>query len=251
MANRRFLINFLTGFPVMKSSEVIMSPRKVIQRMENVIEKHGRERGLKSVGFQKAREAWITSVFMLGLSQRTRVIYWVQENDKLHDDPDVFVYSYREPSEPGEIGVVKEIQPVEVCEYPVQAKLDLTEHIKKKLHNKQYHPATILICYIQRPGEAMRLIDIINGLADLQTSVREVWLLFTLADLAPTNFTIARVYLRDSKFPQMFLDYKGDYSELCKIPQPDFLRDRRGSGKTVQWELAKERVIVPLPEDNK
>jgi len=83
--------------------------------------------------FQKAREAWVTSVFVLGLSQKTGATYWIEENPIPQDDPDLFVYSYRNPKTHGEIGVVKEIQPVEVCEYPPQSKLKLDDHIKNKL----------------------------------------------------------------------------------------------------------------------
>lgn len=232
-----------------RSHEVLMAPKKVIQRMENIVQKHGRERALKSGSFQKAREAWIVSVFMLGVSQKTGRIYWIRENEIPQDDPDIFSYSYRNPEESGEIGVVKEIQPIEVCEYPPQAKQRLADHIKIKLQNKYYHPETILICYIQRPGEAFKLIDIIKKLTDLQSTVREVWLLFHLAQNPASNFTIARVYLRGIGFPEMYLDYKGDYLELCKIPQPEFLRDNRGIDKIVKWEPSGELVVVPLPDD--
>ncbi len=232
---------------ILSSADILMAPRKVIQRMDNIVQKYGREKALKSNSFQKAREAWVTSVFMLGLSQRTSVTYWIEENPIPQDDPDLSVYSYRNPSGPGEIGVVKEIQPVEVCEYPPQGKLGLVEHIKNKLKNKYYHPETILICYIHRPGEAFKLIDIINGLDDLQTQIREVWLLYHLADQQETDFSIGRVYLRGLKFPEMFLDYHGNYAELCKIPQPEFLKDHRGVDKTVTVEPLKEFVIVPLP----
>lgn len=237
------------GLITLNSSDVLMAPKKIIQRMENIIQKYGSERALKSGSFQKAREAWIASVFMLGMSQRTDRIYWIQENEVPQDDPDIFSYSYRNPEQPGEIGVVKEIQPVEICQYPIQVKKRIAEHIKTKLKNKYYHPETILICYILRPGEAFKLIDIINGLTDLQTTIREVWVLFNLAGLPVSNFTIARVYLRGISFPEMYLDYKGDYIELCKIPQPDFLRDHKGIEKTVKWKPSGELMVVPLPED--
>lgn len=188
---------------VISSGEVLMSPKKVIQRMENIVQKYGRERALKSISFQKAREAWVASVFMLGMGQLTKKTYWIQENAALHDAPDIFSYSYRNPEESHEIGVVREIQPVEVCEYTMHVKEGLSDHIKRKLKDKVYHEETILICYIQRPGESFRIIDAIKGLEGLQTTVREVWILFTVENKPLSNFTIARLYLRNMNYPEM------------------------------------------------
>lgn len=238
------------GIPVIDSADVLMAPKKVIQRLENIIQKYGVVKALTSNSFQKAREAWVASVFILGYAMRTdKRHYWIQENKIPQDDPDIFAYSYRNPSEQGEIGVVKEIMPIEVFEFPKKAKLGLVEHIKEKLKNKYYHPETIAVCYIMRPGEAMRLIDVINGLSDLKTTVREIWLLFPIDGLPYSNFTIARVFMRDLKFPEMFMDYKGDYKELCKIPQPEFLEDKRGVDKVVKFNPIGKMVIVPLPEE--
>lgn len=238
---------------IINSGDVLMSPRKVIQRMENIFQKYGRNRAIKSVRFQKAREAWVASVFSLGLSQHSHKTYWMQENKALHDAPDIFAYSYRNPSEPGEIGVVKEIQPLEVFEYTIYTKIGLPEHIKNKLKDKSYHPETITICYVRRPEEELRLIDVINGLKDLKTSVREVWLLFTLDKLPLSNFMIARVYMRETKYPEMLLSYKGDYAELCKAYQQDFLQDNHGDKieKTVKLTPSGKLIVVPLPEDLK
>ncbi|KKT76693.1 MAG: hypothetical protein UW73_C0039G0007 [Microgenomates group bacterium GW2011_GWB1_44_8] len=245
------MINKQQSIQIVNSEDVLMSPRKVIQRMGNIFQKYGKARGIKSVRFQKAREAWIASIFSLGYSQITKKAYWIQENKDPKEDPDIFVYSYRDPIEPGEIGVVKEIQTIEVFEYPIYAQLELSEHIKYKLKNKFYHPETISICYIQRPKEVLKLIDVINGLIDLQTEVREVWLLLTLDELPESNFMIARVYMRGTKYPDMLLSYKGDYAELCKINQPDFLQDSRGSRmeKRVNITPSGKTAIVPLPED--
>lgn len=236
--------------PIRDPGDVLLAPKKVIQRMENIIQKYGQKKALTSNSFQKAREAWIASVYILGYSMKTdRRAYWIQENKIPQEDPDIFAYTYRPPSLPDEIGVVKETMPIEVFEYPVTAKLGIVEHVKEKLKNKFYHSETIAICYIMRPGEAMKLIDVINGLSDLKTTVREVWLLFSIDGMPISHFKIARVYMRDQKFPEMFMDYSGDYKELCKIFQPEFLEDKRGMDKDVKYSPSGKLIIVPLPED--
>ncbi|MBI4008985.1 hypothetical protein HY357_02025 [Candidatus Roizmanbacteria bacterium] len=233
------------------SSDVLMSPRKVIERMENIIEKYGISRAIKSVAFQKAREAWVASIFMLGMSQLSKKTYWIQENSIAHEAPDIVACSYRNPTNPQERGVVKEIQPIEVSEYTKYSNQVLPLFIKKKLKDKFYHEETIVVCYVRKPGYHLKIMEIINQLSDLSTSVREVWILFTTDKIPLSNFTIARVYLRGKKQSETMLAYKGDYLKLCMIPQADFLRDSRGHEKIVRITKSGEFAIVPLPPDLK
>lgn len=234
------------------STDVLMSPGKVTQRMSNIFQKYGPERAAKSVSFQKAREAWVASVFLLGLSQINKKTYWIQENKVPQEDPDVFGVNYRN-REDGKRGVVKEIQPIEIFEYPPEAKLGLSEHIVKKLKNKAYHPETIAICYLRRDNFKLDILEVITELMlqDNFTSVRELWLLATYdTPETRTNFKIARIYMRGEVFPAFGLAYSGDYIELCKIAQPDFLRDSRGSQAKVGFSPSGDLAIVPLPNDH-
>ena len=182
------------NYPIIDSSKVKMSPAKAIMRFENILKRDGRKRTLESDSFKKIRESWIAGVFSLGYATLTKTKYWIQEIAPKEEPPDLIIFSYRNPQLKGELGVVKEQIITEIVEYPIYSKYDLVDHIKVKLKDKYYHPETWLICYIQRPGEGMRLIDVIEGLQDVKPQVREIWLLFHIDGQLPSQFCIARVY---------------------------------------------------------
>ena len=232
------------------SSLVMVSPAKAIRRFEDILVRDGKKRALESSSFQKIRELWIAGVFTLCYSQLTKRKYWVQENPQTNNAPDVFVYSYRDPKGVGEIGVVKEQIPIEICEYTVHSGYGLSDHINKKLENKKYSKETWLLCYIQRPGDELTLTNVFKELKHIQTTVREIWLLYDVAGRKPGDVVIDRCYFRGEKNKNDVLIRKeGNYMELMKIPQEEFLQDKLGMTKTVTIAPGK-KVIVPLPKDH-
>lgn len=235
-------------YPIVSSDRVKMSPSIAVNRLESVLERDGKERALKSDSFQKVRESWVAGVFCLGYATKTKQEYWIQEISKKEEPPDLIIYSYRDPQSQDEIGVVREKILTEITEYPTYSRYGLVEHIKSKLNNKRYHPETWLICYIQRPGEAMRLIDVIEGLQNFKIYIREIWLLFHTDGKTPSNFNLERVYSRGMKVKKISLSIEGDIVKLSQKPQKKFLNDSRGMDKKVTIKKGK-KVIVPLPKD--
>lgn len=229
-----------------KSSQVPMSPAKAIQRFENILHRDGVKRATEAVSFQKAREAWIAGVFLLGYSSITKELWWLQEVED--DPPDIIASTYRRPKNKGEKGVVKERALLEICEYPVQSKYKLGEHIANKLSNKLYHPETWLVCYIRRPGEHMRLVDPMKLLQKTEVKIREIWIVFHVQNEMPTRFRIARLYSKGFKFDETPILVEGDYKELAKKRQPELLEESLGTSKEVVYTPG-EKVIMPLPTD--
>ena len=226
--------------------DVFYSPTKALDRMTGAYEVGGIEAGRKSSIFQPVREAWAAAVFLLGYSQITETKYWLRENPKKNEAPDVFAISFREPT-PEEKGVSREVMEIEVCEYDENAKTELPEHLRIKLAGKNYNEHTFLLCYIHKPGGKTRLIDVINGLKGIKTTVREVWLLMHLGNEPLGNFLIARVYLRDADLAKTNLQYKGDYKTLSKLPQQEMVKTIRGSGRKVEFSRLGV-AYVPLPK---
>ena len=231
--------------PELDNVDVFFSPTKALQRMVGLYERDGIEQGLKSDAFKPVREAWAAAVFLLGYSQVTKSRYWLRENPKKNEAPDVFAISVREPT-PNEKGVAREVMEIEVCEYDEHAKTSIADHIKKKLGDKSYNPFSFLLCYIHTKGQT-RLIDVIDGLRGIKTSVREIWLLFHLDGEPIGNFVIARVYLRDADLGKTNLQYKGNYIELARIPQQEMIKPIRGSGRKVDF-FKMGIGYVPLPK---
>lgn len=234
--------------PELDNIDIFFSPTKALQRMIGIYERDGIERGLKADSYKPVRETWASAVFLLGYSQITKNQYWLRENPTKNEAPDVFAISLKDPT-PNELGVSREIMEIEVCEYDEHVKTNISDHIKSKLNGKAYNPFTFLLCYIHTKGQT-RLIDVIDGLKGIKTTVREIWLLLHLDGEAMGNFVISRVYLRDANLEKTNLQYKENYIELSKIPQKEMIKPFKGSGRKVDF-FKLGMVYVPLPKDKK
>lgn len=230
--------------PELDNIDIFFSPAKALQRMTGVYERDGIEQGLRADVFKPVREAWAAAVFLLGYSQLTKTQYWLRENPKKNEAPDVFAISVREPTPNGK-GVAREVMEIEICEYDEHAKTSIANHIKEKLSGKAYNPFTFLLCYIHVKGQT-KLIDVIEGIRNLKIAIREIWLLFHLDGKPIANFAIARVYLRDADLGKTNLQYKGNYIELAQIPQKEMIKTTRGSGRKVDF-FKMGIAYVPLP----
>lgn len=234
-------------FPVIDPCEVEMSPAKVIQRFENLLSRDGAKSALSERVFQKEREAWVGAVFALIYSTLTHQEYFIKQVKEKDEPPDLILYSYRNPETPDEKGVVREQMLTEIMEYPASAKSNLTDHIMEKLNDKYYHPETRLICYIQRPGESTKLIDVIHKLRDSSPRIKEIWLLFNVWGEIEGNYHLARVFSTEYRSDKDAIVLKGNYIELAKVPQREMINPTRGGGKTVTFTPGRQ-VIVPLPK---
>ena len=232
--------------PELDNIDIFFSPTKALQRMTGVYKRDGITSGLRNDAFKPVREMWAAAVFLLGYSQLVKRQYWLRENPTKNEAPDVFAISINAPLTT-EKGVSREILEIEVCEYDKHAKVDIADHIKIKLHAKAYNPFTFLLCYVHAPGKQTRLIDVIEGLKNIKTTVREIWLLLHLKDEPIGNFTIARVYLRDADLTKTNLQYKGNYNELALIPQQEMIKPIRGSDREVKF-FSLGMAYVPLPK---
>ncbi|MBU3941450.1 MAG: hypothetical protein KKF74_00895 [Nanoarchaeota archaeon] len=233
-----------TYSPELDNIDIFFSPAKALERMIGLYERDGVEQGLKADVFKPVREAWAAAVFLLGYSQIAKHQYWLRENPTKNEAPDIFAISIREP-QPDERGVCREIMEIEVCEYDDHAKNNIADHIKEKLCRKAYNPFTFLLCYIHTKGQT-RLIDVINGLRDIKTTVREIWLLLHLDAEPDGNFIIARVYLRDANLEKTNCQYKGNYIELAQIPQIEMIKPSKGLDRKVRFSnLGVARVPLP------
>lgn len=237
-----------TYSPELDNIDIFFKPAKALERMKGAIEKVGITQALKSDTYKPVREAWASGVFLLGYSQITSKQYWLRENPIKNEAPDIFAISLREPTS-NEIGAIREILEIEVCEYDENAETNLTTHIKIKLFNKTYNPFTFLLCYIHVKGQ-MKLIDIIDNLKDIKTSVREIWILFHPGDESIGSFMIARVYLRGSNLEKTNSQYKGNYNVLARIPQLEMVKPFRGSGHKISF-INLGMVYIPLPNVKK
>ena len=214
--------------------KIYFSPKKVIGRLSNLFEKNGIKDGITKYEFQQDREKWIAGVFLFGYSKLTNKQYWLQPNPDPKATPDIFAVSLRDPIE-GEKGAVMEIQEIEICEYEEHSKKTLVEHIKTKLEKATYGNQTIILCYAHpKPGTGFKPIDIINGLQEAKTDVREIWILLHTNKEPIDNFIIMRVYSCNGE-KDCGLSYEGNYSDVKKEEQLDCIYPERGVSKKVEF----------------
>lgn len=244
----------------LKPSEVYLSPKKAIERMQNIFDKYGIERGLKSYSFQQSRESWIAAVYLIGLSYVEKKIFWLKSNPIKNDAPDIFAVSYRKPHLAGEIGIVREIYQLEVCEYDKHSKYGLPEHIIKKLNNKYYPKDTVLLCYIDHGlGYKFRLGNVISKLNKQKKIVSQIWLIYNTKDQKNTAYHISLVCPRTKPIVSFSVNYAflfdknfsvnvKDRITRALINQPEILTEKRGVNKDFKFEYIG-KYIIPLPDD--
>lgn len=235
--------------PELDEIKIFFSPTKTLQRMDGVYEMVGKKIGLTSLTFQAQRESWASAVFLLGYSQITKREYWLRENPKKNEAPDIFAVTFLPPQPPRQKGVSREVMEIEVCEYDEHVKTDISTHLRTKLNRKAYNSSTFLLCYVHKKSET-RLIDVIEGLKEIKTSVREIWLLFHLHNCKKGNFCIVRIYLRDADFTKTNLQYQGNYLNLMEISQKEMIHVSKGLTKDVEFNNLGF-VYVPLPRIKK
>ncbi len=226
-----------------KIKEMWMSPNKAIERMKGIIEKSGVDIALTNDAYQQTRECWIAGSFLAIYSQITGKTYWLTSNPIKNAAPDITAVTFRDPVGPSEKGVVKEIQEIEICEYEEHSCTTITEHIKAKLLHKSYGINCILLCYLRKPGEEFVINSLINGLKNIKSDIREIWVIYQLQNDKPSHLTIARVYLRGD-FQNTILIKDGDN---VVPPQPDFVEVTRGTSKKVEFKHLGT-IVFPVPK---
>ncbi len=216
--------------------DVYFSPSFAIKRFLGLREKHGDKATVTKSEYKPEREAWITGVFLLGLSKIAKREFWLRINN---DDtaPDTFTISFVET----EKGVAAEIQCVEIFEYEKHSKTDLVGAITDKLRGKAYSDNFILLCYVHdRTGEIFNTREIFKKMKNFDTKIAEIWVLANI--LSPTN--------SEYVIFQVFPDENGckfDYVEEYKNnKQNEMINPKRGATRKIEF-TPMGKAILRLP----
>lgn len=210
--------------------DLMMSPNFAISRFEKVIAKYGSKESL-SGRFKKEREAWITSVWALGLREITNQRYWIEiETREL--TPDCKVHQIDQSSGNNHILT----RHVEVVEWE-QHRNEVVDVIIQKC--AKAYPQYFTLLVFARNGKEIRVPDLLQEMQALTVPFWEIWL------LGRVSATAAR-YLVCMLHPHL----ETEEFDLCEVVaknqgQVDFLRrQKRGKG-TVMKDLGF--VYLPLP----
>lgn len=216
--------------------DVYFSPPFAIKRFLGVREKHGDKAAVTKGEYKPEREAWITGVFLLGLSKLAKREFWLRINN---DDtaPDTFTISFVET----EKGVMAEIQYVEIFEYEKHSTTDLVGAITNKLKGKAYPDNYILLCYVHdRTGEIFNTKELYEKMKNFNTKIAEIWILANILSETNSEHVIFQVFPDENgcKF-----DYIKEYK---KSTQKEMINPKRGSAKKVEF-TPMGKAILKLP----
>lgn len=127
-----------------------VSPRLVLYYYNLLLKKHKSK--FHNRIFDKAREARVSAISLLGFHKKTGVHYFLQVPKKINESPDIVTMNRKEYSDKP---VQQEIQDVEITEYGENSREDLpTFLIRKKISPKEsghaYDEKTSIICYLTK-----------------------------------------------------------------------------------------------------
>lgn len=173
---------------------IAISPRFVLQRNLEIIEKYGIENYLKKREFQRAREMYQTAIYVIGDSTRIKQQgasrqYWITPGKK-NETPDTYVISINNLQQ-------KKIFNVECVEVAIHEEHveDLFKIIENKIKKKYPHSFCILI-HESSAGyvESKCFRDIIKKLKQYSISVGVVRFWAEFIDKGEGNVLLGELY---------------------------------------------------------
>ncbi len=217
---------------------IYISPCFAIKRFVGLRQKYGNMAALTKSEFKPEREAWITGVFLLGLTKISGRKFWLRINNE-DNSPDTVTMSPVERDK----GVVAEMQNVEIFGYGPHSKDDLVAAIQRKLRLKAYSDNYILLCYVYgRTGEVFNTREIFTRVNSLnpRPKIAEIWVLANLSGNKSSEHVIFQVFPRENGMTF-------DYLKMCRdCNQEEIINPSRGMAKKVEF-IPKGKVHFRLP----
>lgn len=216
--------------------DIYFSPSFAIKRFLGLRQKYGDKIAVTKSEFKPEREAWMTAVFLLGLSKLSSREFWLRINNE-DSAPDIITVSFIESDK----GVVAEMQNVEIFEYEAHANTDLTGALKNKLSGKTYPDDYILLCYVHdRKGEIFNTKDVYEKVKELNPKIAEVWVLSSVLCPSGSEHVIFQAFPKPNVC-------KFDYIEEYKnSKQKELIHARRGFTKKINF-VTMGKFILKLP----
>lgn len=186
----------------------------VLKWTRGIINQNGLVSVLADNKFKLDKEAWITAVFLIGLSKTTKKEYWVRGNPE-DSTPDTYGISFVELDK----GLEQEIINFEVFEWETHSKVSLQDHIYKKIKNKSYPEYFWLLCYAHsRERELIDMEVLYQHFHKQKFGFSQIWVLCGIGD-NQNEYTITKLY------PDRFQDKFYLEQELKKhIKQLDIIK---------------------------
>jgi len=218
-----------------KTDDMLVHPCTAIKLLERSVKDVGLNKIIRDRFYEKTREAWIASVFLLALRKIEGHPWWFKVNSDKHLAPDIYAYRFIE-YEPRKVERQKRL--IEVFRWVKTAKTTLLEEIERKI--KKNYPSTFtLVCYVMKE-EKVELQKIYTTLKKINPNLFEIWIVGTSKEKL-RNILVGRIW------PEVF-STKINLEESCikTKDEPKILVPHRGYVKNSFYEkIGKVAILKP------
>lgn len=168
-------------------SNILVHPAVVVKLIDHSIQ-YGVEpkKVIKDRTYAITREAWISAVFLLGLKEITKQMWWLRVNPEENSAEDIYASSYKPINESGSIQYVLSIQ---VFQHTAYNKGSVIEGIKKKLKKTDLSNC-VLVCYLIK-DEFLEWKKLHEEIKKLKPSASEIWI---IGNIGNRKMIIFQVY---------------------------------------------------------
>lgn len=158
--------------------DVLVHPNAIVRLFYKGVKRLGAEKMLKERAYSITREAWIGSVFLLGIRELTGTTWWLRVNKEESAAQDLFAHSYEE------IDKKRTKQNILSIQVSTHQKFDhgnVFDGIKRKLENVDLK-GCILVCYLMR-DELIKWSNLNKQLLALSPTPSEIWIIGNVGKL--------------------------------------------------------------------
>jgi hypothetical protein len=214
-------------------NDIRVHPNGILRLFDKSVEAIGAESMLTGRTYSVTREAWIGSVFLLGLKQLTGIIWWLKVNPIEASAEDVNAASYKQ------INKRKTEESTISIQVFTHRKTDngsVYDGIKRKMQRVDLK-GCILVCYLMKE-ERIRWRELNQQLKSLSPNASEIWI---IGNVGGRRYGVFQVYPFVGK--PAYVNPDENYQEAN---EPTFIYPYRAFSKGNEFEnLGKTILLKP------
>jgi hypothetical protein len=166
-------------------NDIWVHPNAIIRLFDKSVKLLGNKPLLKNRKYAPLREAWIASVFLLGIRELSKKTWWLRVNPEENDVGDLFAWSYVEMSQNQTDAQTLSIQ---VFTHRKTDSGNVYDGIKRKLNNRDLKGCK-LVCYLMK-DELIKWDYINNQIKSLSPKLGEIWIIGNIGNRRMGVFNI-------------------------------------------------------------
>ena len=216
-----------------KDEEILINPHTAIRLFARTYLSFGNE-VLEKRKYKITREAWIASMFLIGISKETQSAWWLAPVTDKSGSPDFNCYTFvrntlKESTDKPRIKL-------EVFEWrKEQAETVFIDALKKIKLDKIIDPQITIVCYVRRGAVLPPAVELNSQLKKISPNVKDIWY---LGDVSSD----AKIWRLTQIFPNtLAIDIDSD--EILQTKEErSFVHAYRGKSDKIEFETTGKQV---------